>query len=55
MWTLTSLISSRNSSAETPAGDSIKYSAISGDVKAHLPRDFYLSLDLEETVTCFCR
>lgn len=58
MWTssvLTNLISSRSStSSATSAGDSIKYSAISGEVKGQL-RNVYLPLDLEETVSCFCR
>lgn len=58
MWTssvLTNLISPRNSSSGTSAGDSIKYSAISGDIKGHLSRTIYLPLDLEDTVSCFCR
>lgn len=58
MWTssvLTNLISPRNSSTGTSAADSIKYSVISGDVKGHLSRSIYLPLDLEDTVSCFCR
>lgn len=58
MWTsslITNLISSKRSTLEASAGESIKYSVISGDVKAHLSSANYLPLDLEETVTCFCR
>lgn len=53
MWTsnvLSNLINSKTPET-TNSGESIKYSAIAGDLKG----SFYLPLDFDETVTCFCR
>lgn len=58
MWTpsvLTNFISSasRNvsESGNSSAAESFKYAAIAGDLKG----GFYLPLDIDDTVTCFCR
>lgn len=66
MWTsnvisnfITSVTAHRNAGnipQATNADNSIRYSAIRDDFSNKLPgRNFALPLDLEDTVTCFCR
>ncbi len=52
---LTSVTRSSGNSSQAGATNAIRYSAISSEIASKMGRNFVMSMDIEETVTCFCR